>query len=78
MRRIDTSLLGLIQDAPRTSLLLRGVLGLMQSHAFLSTMGQLARLGFLSINTESYALVLAYLCGSYFIASLTVLELVRS
>ena len=50
----------------------------MQSHAFLGTMGQLARLGFLSTNTESYALVLAYLCGSYFIASLTVLELVRS
>lgn len=51
-----------------------GALGLMQIRAFLGTMGQLARMGFLSTNTELYALVLAYLSGFYFIASIVLLR----
>ena len=51
-----------------------GALGLMQIRAFLGTMGQLARMGFLSTNTELYALVLAYLSGFYFIASVVLLR----
>ena len=51
-----------------------GALGLMQVRAFLGTMGQFARMGFLSTNTELYALVLAYLSGFYFVASVVLLR----
>jgi len=46
----------------------------MQIRAFLGTMQQLARLGFLSTNTELYALVLAHLAGNYFVASVVLLR----
>ena len=52
-----------------------GALGLMQIRAFLGTMGQLARRGILSTNTELYALLLAYLSGFYFIASIVLLRM---
>jgi hypothetical protein len=45
------------------------LLGAFQVRAFLGSMMISARLGFLSTNTELYALVLAYLAGFYFIAS---------
>jgi hypothetical protein len=49
-------------------------LGLMQIRAFLGTMRQMAKLGILSTNTELYALVLAYLSGFYFLASIILIR----
>lgn len=49
-------------------------LGAFQVRAFLGSMMIAARLGFLSTNTELYALVLAYLSGFYFIASVVLLR----
>lgn len=51
-----------------------GSLGLMQIRAFLGSMMRMAKLGLLSTNTELYALVLAYLSGLYFLASIVLLR----
>jgi hypothetical protein len=51
-----------------------GSLGLMQIRAFLGSMMRMAKLGLLSTNTELYALVLAYLSGLYFLASVVLLR----
>ena len=49
-------------------------LGAFQIRALLGSMMIAARLGFLSTNTELYALVLAYMSGFYFIASIVLLR----
>jgi len=49
-------------------------LGAFQIRALLGSMMIAARLGFLSTNTELYALVLAYISGFYFIASVVLLR----
>ena len=51
------------------------LLGAFQIRAFLGSMMISARLGFLSTNTELYALVLAYLAGFYFVASVVLLRI---
>ena len=55
-------------------LVLVGSLGLMQIRAFLGSMMRMAKLGLLSTNTELYALVLAYLSGLYFLASVVLIR----
>jgi len=60
--------------SPLFSCCLMSVMALMQVRAFLGTMQQLARLGFLSTSTEHYALVLAFLAGNYFVASVVLLR----